>query len=259
MPEMAGFHSTLDPQSGIQPFTTMSLATIIGCFFLLGALLGEPSAYGMVFPNAPSAALGMQEASPANPEKNGENKLEQTAPSQVEASPAGQTDEPVVTPQNGDSQAAREQNSPAAVNPKPPEPQAKPPARKTAKKKAAHKKKTVHPANAPKAAIPPASDAPSKVVVSNGSTSDPKVQIAPTVPEDQAARDRQNTNQLLAVVEDNLGKLSERQLDTNQQDMVKQIRQYVDQARIANKSGDLQRAQNLASKARMLTDELLKH
>jgi hypothetical protein len=44
-----------------------------------------------------------------------------------------------------------------------------------------------------------------------------------------------------------------------QQDSVSQIRKYMEQAKTAEDEGDVQRAQNLASKALMLSDDLLKH
>jgi hypothetical protein len=41
--------------------------------------------------------------------------------------------------------------------------------------------------------------------------------------------------------------------------MLDQIHNYIDQARAADKAGDLQGAQTLASKARQLSDELVRH
>ena len=93
----------------------------------------------------------------------------------------------------------------------------------------------------------------------NGSTSDPTVQIAPRVSQQQASQERQNVDHLLATTAGNLQKLSSRQLSATQQEVVKQIRMYMDQAKDATGAGDLQRAQNLASKARLLSDELVRH
>lgn len=230
----------------------MPLAAILGCFFLLGSPGWNPQVHAVAVSTTLPALQSEQETQPG-PEKPQEAAPEQAPPAQTEVSPAAAS--PSGMP--GETPAPAPQNSPA-----PPKAKAKPKSgvkssqTKTAKKPALRKKKSAPSTST--AAPAPAGDNPPKVVVNNGSTSDPKVQIAPTVSDDQAARDRQNTNQLLALVESNLNKLSEKQLNSGQQDMVKQIRQYVDQSKAADKTGDLQRAQNLASKARMLTDELLK-
>jgi hypothetical protein len=63
----------------------------------------------------------------------------------------------------------------------------------------------------------------------------------------------------LATTDTNLKQLAARQLSTTQQDSVSQIRKYMEQAKAAEDAGDVQRAQNLASKALMLSDDLVKH
>lgn len=105
----------------------------------------------------------------------------------------------------------------------------------------------------------PPSEGPTKTVVRNGSTADPQVQLSTGVSREQASRQRRNTNQLLEKTEANLKNASVRQLDDGQQDMVKQIRAYMDQAKAAAGAGDLQRAHNLAVKAQLLSEELLHH
>ena len=77
--------------------------------------------------------------------------------------------------------------------------------------------------------------------------------------EQQASQQRQSTAQLLAATEANLNKISARQLTSAQQDMVNQIRNYIQQAKVAENAGDLQRARNLAFKAQLLSDEVLRH
>jgi hypothetical protein len=101
-------------------------------------------------------------------------------------------------------------------------------------------------------------DSRAKVVVRNGSTPDPEVQLSPGMSQEQASHQRQNTTQLLTNTEANLKTISVRQLNANQQDVVKQIRTYMDQAKEAITSGDLPRAHNLAFKAHLLSNELLK-
>lgn len=125
---------------------------------------------------------------------------------------------------------------------------AKPPA--TAKpKKRTHKKK-----------VPPKpGDPPAKVVVRDGSTTEPAVQLSPALSQGQTSDKIQNLNQLLATTESNLKQISGRTLNPTQQDTVKQIRMYMDDARKAVDSGDVERGRNLAFKAHLLSDDLAKH
>jgi cytoskeletal protein RodZ len=97
---------------------------------------------------------------------------------------------------------------------------------------------------------------PKKKVVRNGSTTEPTVQIAPSVPGRQASKELQTTNQLLATTDVNLKKLSGRTLTQAQQETLTQIKNYMEQARKAADNGDPQRAYNLAHKANLLSTEL---
>jgi len=63
---------------------------------------------------------------------------------------------------------------------------------------------------------------------------------------------------MLAATEANLKTIAGQQLAANQQDMVNQIHQFMDQSKTAVEAGDLERAQNLALKAKLLSDELVK-
>jgi hypothetical protein len=74
----------------------------------------------------------------------------------------------------------------------------------------------------------------------------------------QASQERATTEQLTTATEENLKKIAEHQLDASQQQIVDQIKQFVDQSKKAAADGDLERARNLALKARLLSDELLK-
>ena len=98
-----------------------------------------------------------------------------------------------------------------------------------------------------------------KKVVRNGSTVDPVIQLAPDVSQTQASSERQSTAQILATTDTNLKQISTRQLSGTQQDSVSQIRKYIQQANAAQDAGDVQRAHNLASKALLLSDDLIKH
>ena len=125
-----------------------------------------------------------------------------------------------------------------------PESQTKVPAKKRRRKKTT--------ANASTAA-------PEKKVVRNGGTADPAVQLGPSVSAEQASSERQNTAQLLAATDANLKQISSRAMSSSQQDSISQIRKYMEQAKAAEQAGDVQRAYNLASKARLLSDDLVKH
>lgn len=98
---------------------------------------------------------------------------------------------------------------------------------------------------------------PKKVVVRDGSTSEPTVKLGPTVPSNVASQQLHATEELLNTAEGNLKDAVTRQLNADQSAMVEQVRNYIDQSRSAAKAGDLQRANNLAVKARLLSDELV--
>ena len=124
----------------------------------------------------------------------------------------------------------------------------------TAKKKAPSKKKTP----TVKKAESTNEEAPPKRVVRDGSTTEPVNQISPSVPEQQASSQLQKTNDLLSAADTNLKSISGAQLNSNQEDMVKQVKTYMEQAKTAAGTGDLERANNLATKAQLLSAELVK-
>jgi hypothetical protein len=63
---------------------------------------------------------------------------------------------------------------------------------------------------------------------------------------------------MLAATEQNLKKISGGALSPNQQDMVKQARQFMEQAKAAVTAQDFDRARTLAWKAQLLSEELAK-
>jgi len=63
---------------------------------------------------------------------------------------------------------------------------------------------------------------------------------------------------MLRGTETNLKNLSSRQLNSNQQDMVNQVRQFMQQSKTAMSAGDFERAKTLAWKAQLLSEELVK-
>jgi cytoskeletal protein RodZ len=112
--------------------------------------------------------------------------------------------------------------------------------------------KTVAPAGAT------AETGPTKTVVRNGSAADPTVDLSP-LSQQQASHQIDSINQLLAASDENLKEISGRQFNASQQDTVKQVQSYLQQAEAAKKDGDLQRAHNLAVKANLLSAELVGH
>jgi hypothetical protein len=108
------------------------------------------------------------------------------------------------------------------------------------------------PATAPSNPCPPP-----KKVVHNGGSDEPSIQLIGGTTADQASQQR-STAQLTAATEDNLKQLAGRSLPASQQDMVSQIKQFMDQSKAAVAAGDSARGHNLAQKAHLLSEELVK-
>lgn len=75
---------------------------------------------------------------------------------------------------------------------------------------------------------------------------------------EQASQERSTTEQLTAATEGNLMRIAGRQLTPSQQEMVNQVKEFMEQSKKAIAAGDLERGHNLAMKARLLSDELVK-
>jgi hypothetical protein len=99
---------------------------------------------------------------------------------------------------------------------------------------------------------------PPKVVIKNGGSDEPTVELKGGTSEPQASQQRLSTEQLTAATEENLKKTAERQLNPSQQETVNQTKQFMDQAKSAVAAGDVERGHNLAKKAYLLSEELLK-
>lgn len=180
-------------------------------------------------------------APPAEPAPAQEQPAQQ--PEQPKTPPSENPQEPAQPP----SPAPQQEGTPTSVAPdkKPDSPQ-KPNAagsKKHAKKKA-----------------PPAApgEEQKKKVISHGSTNEPITVLAPGMTDEQAARQRAVTDQLLASTDASLQRLSARSLNKDQQDTVAQIRKFMQQVKTAQAAGDLQRAYKLAVKAHLLADALEK-
>ena len=100
---------------------------------------------------------------------------------------------------------------------------------------------------------------PRKIVIHQGGASEPIAQILPGITQEEASHQRENAEQLLVSTDSNLKQLTARKMNPNQQELVVQIRHYMDGAHLALKESDTQRAHTLALKAYLLSDDLVKH
>jgi hypothetical protein len=105
------------------------------------------------------------------------------------------------------------------------------------------------------ASLPPCP--PPKKVIHNGGSEEPTIQLIGGTPAEQASNQR-STEQLTAATEENLKKIAERKLTPSQQEMVNQVKQFMEQSKTAVAAGNLERGHNLARKAQLLSEELLK-
>ena len=103
----------------------------------------------------------------------------------------------------------------------------------------------------------PKSCPPPKVVVRQGGSTEPRIQLAGGPTAAEAAHKRDAVNQLLGATNQNLKKTAGWQLNSNQQDTITQTRQFVKQSEAAMAEGDLERARTLAWKAELLSEDLV--
>ena len=94
-----------------------------------------------------------------------------------------------------------------------------------------------------------------KTIVKQGGITEQSIQLAGGS-DDGATKKRGDANRLLATTQDNLKKLSGRQLSSAEESSVSQIVQFVQQSKNAADDGDLERAYTLALKAQLLSDDL---
>jgi hypothetical protein len=104
-----------------------------------------------------------------------------------------------------------------------------------------------------KSSTEPAAEPPAEAA----SSRPPAPQISPQFSPAEQANFERRTNEDIAVAQKNLEQAKGKQLSAAQQDLFEKIRSFVAQSGEAGKAGDLARAQNLAQKARLLSDELV--
>jgi hypothetical protein len=151
------------------------------------------------------------------------------------------------------------QDSTPSAPPASPTQEPQKPSSETATKNATKTKAPAKKRRRRKTAASATTASPPKKIVRNGGTADPAVQLAPGMSAEQASSQRQNTTQLLDATDANLKQIASRPMNPTQQVSINQIRKYMEQAKAAEQAGDVERAENLASKARLLSDDLVKH
>lgn len=167
-----------------------------------------------------------------------------TVPVQPTPPPEAATTAPSTTPSDATTTPGTNTTKPAATKPKPKHH----PAKKTA--------------TATTPAKPAAIPADTTVAKYNpkpgGDGNGSGVQLSADVPQGEATQRKQETNQLLEATETNIRKVGGRSLNDFDQATMRQIRNYITQSRLAVQDGDLERAYNLATKANLLCNELVK-
>jgi hypothetical protein len=98
---------------------------------------------------------------------------------------------------------------------------------------------------------------PPRVVIQEGGVKNGTGPVAAGAVNNSSGTGQATTQQLLDSTENNLHSLK-RQLSADEESMLAQIRDYIKQSKDAIKDGDNPRAHNLALKARLLSDELVK-
>lgn len=171
-------------------------------------------------------------------------------PPQSQAPSVPDTQQPSGNPpaQNPEASPATAQPQPAASEPAPPKPRPphKPPRRAAPTVDKPEKPKDV------------ARSLPPKIVIQEGAVpASSSAPVAPLLSHDDAAHNQATTEQLMASTESNLNGIK-RQLSADEQALKNQILDYMNQSQQATKDGDLVRARNLALKAHLLSDDMVK-
>lgn len=146
--------------------------------------------------------------------------------------------------------------TPPTVAEEPPPPQSTTPVIAPAKKTRIRRKKPVVTPPPNTAAVDTSATKPP--VRKPGETAiDSNVQISAEVPQPAANLRRQQTESLLQAAEWNLKRIN-RTLSDGEESMQRQVRNFITQSRLALQDGDVERAYNLATKANLLSQELVK-
>ncbi|MBV9608857.1 MAG: hypothetical protein JO187_04815 [Acidobacteria bacterium] len=164
-----------------------------------------------------------------------------------------QTQAPTITAPIADS-------IPEAAETTPPPPPPAPPATEEAGKKTKPRhsaKKTTPPPQPPPPQAQSQTQKPGRVVIQEGGAQQPEGTLSASLGAEESTHQRQSTAQLLDSTQNNLRSIN-RQLTAEEQAMVAQIKDYMEQSLKATRDSDPVRARNLALKAHLLSDELVR-
>jgi hypothetical protein len=104
-------------------------------------------------------------------------------------------------------------------------------------------------------AVPPTN----KKIVRNGGASDAEITFVPSITPEQASQETIAAKRSLETTEADLKIISQRGPNADRLEVIAEVKNYVTQAKVSLDGGDVERAYKLATKARILTDDLLKH
>jgi ElaB/YqjD/DUF883 family membrane-anchored ribosome-binding protein len=156
------------------------------------------------------------------------------------------------------SQEPAEQPAPAVETPPPaPPPKTKP--KKPARTSNSSAKKTTPPASTPPASQPAQGNQTVASVKPPRNPADPvpSTVIAAAVPDAQVVQQKEDTSRMVDATENTLKGIT-RSLSDEEKSMKSQIQSYLQQSRKASTDGDYERAFNLAKKAQLLAEALVK-
>lgn len=225
----------------------MTLAFI----FIYGLLAANPAVPLRAFTPPQSAAQPAPETAPSGSQQD-QKAGTATAPASKPASSRSKaTSKPRATsagkPVHKKRLAISDCSAPPAISPAGSSSGAKPSAGPPAAGNSAQPAKSGDPAkNCP----------PPKIVVRQGGAIEPSIQLAGGPATGQASDQKNAAIQMLGTTEENLKKISGRQLSSEQQDTVSQIQQFMQQSKAAAANGDADRARTLAWKAELLSEDL---
>jgi hypothetical protein len=241
----------------------MNLAAILSfCSLSLALSSGSLTPAGLSLDRPPSSLSEFAAQDGAQPQNQAQSQGS-TPTSPTPASPA-QTKPSPQPPRHHKKAIPKCSNSPTALNPA-----ANPPAESanstgtssidagsTSPAAASTSSANTGPASTGSAALSPCP--PPKKVVRNGGSDEPTIQLTGGTTTEQGLHERSSTDQLTTATEANLKKAAGLRLNPSQQEMVSEIKQFMEQSRTAVAAGDLERGRNLAMKAHLLSDELVK-
>jgi hypothetical protein len=237
----------------------MGLAAILG-FYLLSAGWSPPAIRGPVFQTAGrSPAVTSSDSSTQQGQADSASQTQPSQgaePTQPSPSPTSQTPNPPAQakpssprPRHRKKAATNCSSAPTALNTPGSTDAASANADST--NAAPTVGSTIPAATASKPCPPP------KKVVRDGGSSEPKVQLTGGTTAERAS-EKSSTEQLEAATQENLKKAEARELSPSQREIVTQIKQFLEQSKAAVAAGDLERGHNLALKANLLSEELVK-